>query len=235
MNTQLVSSALPYIWSRGNPLQSIDCAGSPHKNADTIALSFDSLREGVFVFPFACIEIGARHVNIPFPLIGKVMARHEHDREDLMREAVALVDRVELSIAGFEEFITIGFRANSAMSIFIGQDPVYQFDSEGRLRRAFVDGLLYRSQEITLAMLKRERTETETRLLRTDLDVDSLLAFRETMHNSLEVLYQKLDAGQFTTIRNVPEAADHIPRIQTALAVIRDAQPWLSPATNRRR
>ena len=163
------------------------------------------------------------------------MARNEQDREDLIREAVALVDRVELSVAGFEEFITIGFRANSAMSIFIGQDPVYQFDPAGRLRRAFVDGLLFRSQEVTLAMLKRERTETETRLLRTDLDAGMLQTFRATMQKSLEILCQNLDVGRFTTIRSAPEAVDHIPRIRSALAVIRDAQPWLSSAIHRRR
>ena len=83
------------------------------------------------------------------------MARHEDDREDLMREAVALTDRVELSVDGFESLITIGFRSNSAMSIFLGPDAVYHFDPEGRLRRAFVDGLLFRSQHTTLAMLRR--------------------------------------------------------------------------------
>jgi hypothetical protein len=163
------------------------------------------------------------------------MAKHEHDREDLMREAVALPDRVELSVAGFERLVTIGFRSNSAMSVFIGQDPVYQFDPEGRLRRAYVDGLLYRSQHTTLALLKRERTETETILLRMDLDAESLHAFRRTMQNSLEILRVCLETGQFTSVRSVPESVDHIPRIQTALVVIRDAEPWLSPAVNRRR
>jgi hypothetical protein len=163
------------------------------------------------------------------------MAKHEHDREDLMREAVALPDRVELSVAGFETLVTIGFRSNSAMSVFIGQDPVYQFDPEGRLRRAFLNGLLYRSQHTTLALLKRERTETETILLRKDLGAETLQTFRETMQNSLEILHQSLKTGLFTSVRSVPESVDHILRILTALAVIRDAEPWLSPAINRRR
>lgn len=163
------------------------------------------------------------------------MAKHEQDREDLMREAVALPDRVELSVAGFECLVTIGFRSNSAMSLFIGQDPVYQFDPEGRLRRAYVDGLLYRSQGTTLALLKRERTETATLLLRKDLDAGSLHGFRTTMQNSLEILRVCLETGQFTSVRRVPESVDHIPRIHTALIAIRDAEPWLSPAINRRR
>ena len=162
------------------------------------------------------------------------MAQLEEDREDLMREAVALPDRVELSVDGFESLITIGFRSNSAMSIFIGQDPVYQFDPEGRLRRAFVDGLLYRSQHTTLAMLKRERTETQTLLLRTDLADDALLKFRETMRRSLELLEQKLESTAFRVVRSVPESVSHIARIQTALASVLRAESWLSPTIRRR-
>ena len=158
------------------------------------------------------------------------MAQHEEDREDLMREAVALPDRVKLSVGGFGSLITIGFRSNSAMSVFIGQDPVYQFDPEGGLRRAFVDGLLYRSQQSTLAMLRRERTDTQTLLLRTDLADDALQAFRDTMMHSLELLEQKLDSNDFS----FPESVSHIARIQSTLATIRIAKPWLS-ATIRRR
>ena len=162
------------------------------------------------------------------------MAQHEVDREDLMREAVALPDRVELSVNGFESLITIGFRSNSAMSIFIGQDPVYQFDPEGRLRRAFVDGLLYRSQHTTLAMLKRERTDTQTLLLRTDIADDALQSFRGTMLFSLQILEQKLNSADFTIRRSVPDAISHITRIQSALASIRRTESWLSPTIRRR-
>ena len=162
------------------------------------------------------------------------MAQHEVDREDLMREAVALPDRVELSVNGFESLITIGFRSNSAMSIFIGQDPVYQFDPEGRLRRAFVDGLLYRSQHTTLAMLKRERTDTQTLLLRTDIADDALQSFRGTMLFSLQILEQQLNSADFTIRRSVPDAISHITRIQSTLASIRLAESWLSPTIRRR-
>ncbi len=162
------------------------------------------------------------------------MAQHEEDREDLMREAVALPHRVELSVDGFNSLITIGFRSNSAMSIFIGQDPVYQFDSESRLRRAYVDGLLYRSQHTTLAMLKRERTDSQTLLLRTDLADDALQKFRETMLQSLHRLEQKLNSADFRILRSVPESVSHIARIQSTLAGIRLAESWLSPTIRRR-
>jgi hypothetical protein len=120
------------------------------------------------------------------------------------------------------------------MSIFIGQDAVYQFDPEGRLRRAFVNGLLYRSQHTTLAMLKRERTETQTLLLRTDLSEDALQCFREAMRNTLKLLEQKLQSAAFRVVRSVPESISHLDRIQAALTSVLHAESWLSPTIRRR-
>ncbi len=64
------------------------------------------------------------------------MARHEEEREDLMRDAKALVDRIELVVPGFEEPVVVGFRTNGAASFYFGQDAVYHFNSQLELRRA---------------------------------------------------------------------------------------------------
>ena len=69
------------------------------------------------------------------------MTRQESDREDLIREAVAMPERGEFRVPGLDELVTVGFRTTAAMSVFIGQDPVYQFDPAGRLRRAFANGV----------------------------------------------------------------------------------------------
>ena len=42
------------------------------------------------------------------------MARRESDREDLLREATALVERAELTIEGFDEPIVVGFRRDGS-------------------------------------------------------------------------------------------------------------------------
>ncbi len=78
-------------------------------------------------------------------LIG--MARDEQDREDLLREATALVERVELAPTDNEagEHIVIGFRAGGAASVYFGGDTAYHFNSDGELRRAYADGLLYKA------------------------------------------------------------------------------------------
>src|SRR5688572_18570527 len=68
---------------------------------------------------------------------GEIMARQEQDREDILREATALVERVELLIPEFPEPIVAGFRRDGSASFFFGADPVLQFNAQGKLRRAF--------------------------------------------------------------------------------------------------
>src|SRR5262245_19900425 len=107
----------------------------------------------------------------------RAMSRHEADREDLMAEATALARRVKLSVPGEVERVVAGFRATGRLSIYFGGEPVYHFDAEGRLRRAFVNGLLYRTQGTTLARLRRERSAEVTELRRRDLSPTELRQF----------------------------------------------------------
>ena len=138
------------------------------------------------------------------------MARVESDREDLMAEAVALVRRVELRTPGRDQTVFIGFRANGWLSIYFGSDPVYQFDQQGRLRRAFIDGLLYRTQGRTLAQLRRERTDAETTLLRRDLTEPELAEFRGVMLRALVPLREHLVQRQAVLVRQVPAGDDQL-------------------------
>src|SRR5512134_1308657 len=98
------------------------------------------------------------------------MARQESEREDLLREATALVERAELQLPSFAEPIVVGFRSGGAASFFFGSDPVYQFNSTGQLRRAFVAGKLLKAERGRLVALARERTAEEVALVRTGLD-----------------------------------------------------------------
>src|SRR5262245_3342321 len=105
------------------------------------------------------------------------MSRHESDREDLMAEATALRERIALQLGGETEHVVLGFRDNGGWSLYFGSDPVFHFDAAGGLRRAFVDGELYRSQGTTLARLTRTRTDREVQLVRHDLSQGELEEF----------------------------------------------------------
>jgi len=163
------------------------------------------------------------------------MTRRETDREDLIQEAVALQPRAEIQIAGVADLLTVGFRGSHAVSFFFGQDPVYQFDSTGSLRRAFVGGMLFRSQGNTLAMLNRVRTPLRTILERQDLTEETLAEFQQTMTARLCTLGDAIEQGKSVILRSVPESVDWTEMLTAALQTIRVADPWLSPAIGTRR
>ena len=56
-----------------------------------------------------------------------------------MREAITLVERVELEVPDEDELVVVGFRENGCGCIYFGPQPVYQFNSPGQFRRGFVD------------------------------------------------------------------------------------------------
>lgn len=163
------------------------------------------------------------------------MARQEADREDLIKEAVALSPRAEFRLPDSADLLTAGFRGNDAICLFFGQDPVYQFDQTGALRRAYVDGFLYRSQGTTLARLERIRTETQTTLQRLDLTEHELAQFQQTMTHRLQHLLTSFNAGQVHMLRSVPESVDWQQCLPLALNRILTTTAWLSTTIRARK
>jgi hypothetical protein len=155
------------------------------------------------------------------------MAREESDREDLLREATALVERIELrpangtAAAGHAdaaESIVIGFRANGAISFFFGADPVYQFNAAGELRRAYCDGLLFKAVRGRLVSLERVRTQNEVQLLKRELSDDDQTAFVARMRQRLVLLNQELNSGSLEIVGQVPQHSDILGRVRSWLA-----------------
>lgn len=135
---------------------------------------------------------------------GFSVARNEADREDLMREAVALTRRVEIHLPGETEPVVAGFRDNGCWSVYFGGDPVLHFDAEGRLRRAFVGGQLFRSQGTVLSRLTRQRSESETTLLRYDLSPQELADFWSTAIPRLRHLADAVRDGAACVQERIP-------------------------------
>lgn len=162
------------------------------------------------------------------------MARTESDREDLLREAVALVRRAEFVGPDEAALLVIGFRETGWLSIYFGQDLMYQFDELGRLRRAFADGLLFRTQGQTLAQLRRERNEVETALVRRDLDAASLQEFRDQVHERVHRLRDSLQDGQLNILRQIPAGdSDFVADVLAAITKVLDTPEFLAPAIRR--
>jgi len=162
------------------------------------------------------------------------LARVESDCEDLMQEAVALFWRVELQLAGLSQPVVAGFRRDGRLSLYFGGDPYYQFDAEGRLRRALVQGRLYRTEGTTLARLERVRSAHATVLLRHELSGDPLEQFFQEMRAHVTRLREAIEQPG-TVIRQIPQDAPIVPRLALCLdAVLREAGT-LAPPLNQAR
>lgn len=151
------------------------------------------------------------------------MARQEIPREDLLRDARALVVRGELRVQGFAEHVVIGFRANGAASVYFGEDPALHFTSDNRLRRAFIDNDLYKAVDAQLVRMRRVRTEGEVQLQSrplTDTEQQELL---DQLRTQLTRLEQSLASRAYTLVGQVPSDGDLPAR----------AQGWLNAAAAR--
>ncbi len=142
------------------------------------------------------------------------MSRNESDREDLLREATALVERAELTMAGFGEPAVVGFRRDGSLSVFFGGEEVYQFNAAGELRRAYCGGLLYKAERGGLVSLRRERGDAEVVLLRTELNGQQTTDFLSTARERLNALAEALGSRSFSVIGQVPADADVVSRVQ---------------------
>ena len=146
------------------------------------------------------------------------MSRQESDREDLLREATALVERVELRLSSQEESIVVGFRRDGAASFFFGQSPVYQFNSRRELRRAYIGGLLYKVDSGRLVEMRRERTAVAVELRSRGLPDDEAGKLLVAAEIWLRSLRDALAAGTADVLGQVPIEQDVAARVAAWLA-----------------
>ncbi|MEQ8785771.1 MAG: hypothetical protein RIC55_05710 [Pirellulaceae bacterium] len=159
------------------------------------------------------------------------MAREEVDREDLLREATALVERAELHVEGFAEPIFIGFRRDGCGSVYFGADPAWHFNTRLELRRAFVDGRLIKAESGRLAALERRRTEREVQLVRSNLSDEQMQAMLARVRNALDQLQTSLaNVENHTLVGQSPAGVDILRRIRDWLTALpRDLVAASSP------
>lgn len=159
------------------------------------------------------------------------MSRTQSDREDLLREATALVERAGLQVAGNDEPVVVGFRAGGEASVFFGADPVYHFNADGELRRAYVGGLLYKAERGRLVSLRRQRSEREVALVRHDLSDSEAADLLSGMQKRLAELAAAIAGGAFQVFGQVPADRDVLCRIRGWLATL-PAPVRIAPAPN---
>jgi hypothetical protein len=148
------------------------------------------------------------------------MAREIHEREDLLRDARALVPRVLLRVEreGHSVEVFAGFRGES-LSLYFGDDPVFHFNSRGELRRAFVGDRLIKAERRRLISLERKRTAQETALERMELDADSEQAVLYDLSQRLREITAAFSTRMVAVVGQVPADGDAVSRLGKWLAL----------------
>lgn len=146
------------------------------------------------------------------------MSRFENDREDILREATALVRRIEFQIPGMETPVTVGFRRDGTPSFYLGGDLVLQFNSRGELRRGFSHGQLLKAVEGTLVIMERRRTEGAVELRSRPLGSAETAAFLDLARRTLAAMNSGIQQGMAAVLRQVPAGQDILAEVAGWLA-----------------
>lgn len=85
------------------------------------------------------------------------MAINPEKREDLMLDATAYTRRALYRDSQSGNTFFIGFRQNGGWSVYFDEDPVFQFDAGGKLRRVHFENQNYAAHNGKLCLLERER------------------------------------------------------------------------------
>ncbi len=146
------------------------------------------------------------------------MARQEHEREDLLAEATALVERVEFELLPSGVRVVLGFRRDGAASIYFGEEPAWHFNTAGELRRAYANGRLYKAERGALVALDRRRTERETQLIRHELTAAETTALVDGLRQSVVELAAAIDGGRYKLLGQLPADGDTLARARPLLS-----------------
>lgn len=128
------------------------------------------------------------------------MPRREHPREDLLREATAYVDRMELDLRDLGERAFVGFRRSGAVSFYFGedQDRVIQFNTRGELRRLYWRGAKYKADRGRLVRIMRPTPQRRVQLVAQSAETGETKLLLRHVERQLHELAQALDTENVT-------------------------------------
>jgi hypothetical protein len=146
------------------------------------------------------------------------MARKEHAREDFLADATAMVARIELRPTRAAEPVLAGFRPDGSLSLLFGEDPVYQFNSLGQLRRAFVGDRMYKADRQRLLAIERKTRGGRVQLASEQLPAAVAAEFTASLSDRLSELAAAIATGAVEVVASVPAEADVLARLSAWLA-----------------
>jgi hypothetical protein len=167
------------------------------------------------------------------------MTRPELPREDLLRDAVAYSERVLLHLAAPPNPLFVGFRASGGISLYYDDDPVFQFNADGELRRAYCEKTKYAAKDGYLMQIaSRPAPQQESPRIQLSMhrlpDVEEI-RLRQNIENCLTRTATCLAQNEFVIEGAYPQShASHlVERLRVALhETLLPLRVAMSPATN---
>ncbi len=158
------------------------------------------------------------------------MPREIHDREDLLRDARALVPRLSLQflVGPSPVNLVAGFRGD-ALSLYFGEDPVFHFNGAGELRRAFVAGQLIKATRGRMVGLQRNPAASAIELAAHDLGESLQQQLLDDLARRLAQVCAALASGTFTLIGQEPPKGDALARLRDWLTKRQKIEVAASP------
>jgi hypothetical protein len=153
------------------------------------------------------------------------MARQSHHREDLLRDATALEPRILLQVVihGQPCEVFAGFREPESLAIYFDDDPVYQFNSQGELRRAFVDGSIIKADKGQLVAWERSETFDQTAMNSRRLNPEATNELTNALLARFADFKAAIALGNPKIVGQVPPDGDAFEKLQKWLGIIKTA------------
>jgi hypothetical protein len=156
------------------------------------------------------------------------MARHEQDREDLLAEATALVERMELQLryppkadaSGAPEPIVLGVRRNGCLSIYFSADFAVHFNTRQEVRRLYADGALVKAERGKLISMQRQRSEQAVELLSREFSAAEQSRLLGDVSQRIAGISAALDRREAAVRRQVPPDLPGLARAKEWLAAL---------------
>jgi len=161
------------------------------------------------------------------------MAINRQPREDLMRDATAYPRRLLLHHPRCNA-IFIGFRNQGGWSVYFGEDPVYQFNAQQKLRRVHFEKQNYAAEQGKLLRLNRQRPQNQSLNLQNlnqqnsggrieldrihdELDEQRVL---QDCHTRISALMEWIEQGSVTVSDRFPEDCEFIAEVAKLLKAL---------------
>jgi len=148
------------------------------------------------------------------------MVRKVQDREDILNEASALVARAACAVHGFDEDVIFGFRRDGSVAIYLGPDPVYQFNSQSQLRRIYRNKILLKAKNGRLVELERQLDKRAVAWAERELSDEQTTTLLLELRQHLDDLFEALSTDRFKLLRQVPQDQNVVPRLLNWLAAL---------------